>query len=132
MEIWKVSGSPDSLGHWIIIPFEILKGRKRVDNFFDNSHPPFCVLVLEELRKDDGLRWIVFTKKEADKLFQIGRVFLNPENTSVSCSFLDCILLPVRKSYRKGCSPTYIREDDPNKSAFVKGAPLRLAIQIDE
>ena len=127
MEIWKVTKNA-----WIKRTFRSSYTRKPVDNFFNPSFPALCVMVLEELRKDKGQRWVVFSKEEADRIFEIGRVFINPAQNTIQFLFLHIVLLSVRESYRKGFSVTYVREDNPEKSPLDNGAPLRLALWIQE
>ena len=134
VEIWTIKAeSKKAPASWAKEKFKFYQNKRprsiTVNNFFAPKVPPLASLVMAELQRSEDRRWIVFSKEEEAKLMEISGHLLN--SGSSACYLLDCVLMPVHASWAGGFATTFVREDEPNKSPFEIGAPLRLVIQID-
>lgn len=126
MEIWKIN--KDKLFRQ---PFKTTLNEEPVTDFTDPSLPPLNWMILEELRKDDGARWVVFSESEGLEIHRIGSIFITPERHEGNALFIHAVLSPVREQYRKGFSVMYIDANDPKLVIPTEGN-WRLAIYISE
>ncbi|MCX6703745.1 MAG: hypothetical protein NTV02_03605 [Candidatus Zambryskibacteria bacterium] len=126
MEIWKIGKN----GRLYKKLFRTKHRKEAVNHFFDPAFPAFAFMIQEELMKDNGCRWIVFSEAEAKKLFKTAKIFVNPERGTCSSQFLDCVLEPVKRSYRKPFTVTHI---NPLKPGWISphSKDFRLAIHIE-
>lgn len=125
MEIWKVGKN----GRLYKSPFRTRHSTKPVDHFFDPSFPALAVMIQEELVKKSGKRWIVFSEAEQKEIHNTARIYLNPERGTCSSLFLECVLEPVKKTYREAFLVIYVPDNGPDKIP-TPGSRMRLAIEI--
>ena len=125
MEIWKLGKN----GRWYISAFRIRSSEKPLEFCFEVGLPSLGDLLLEELGKKKGERWVVFDEYELRKISMDAGVYLVAEEPDRPCTFLDRTLDGLRRMYRKRFTVTYVTKRPSILS--TRKADRRLSIHIE-
>lgn len=126
MEIWKLGRN----GRWYISAFRTKRTENPLGFFFQPSLPSLGDLLLKEMEKKSGHRWVVFNEYELRKISMDAGMYLAAEEQERPCTFLDRTLDGLRRMYGKQFSVTYITKKPP-LSAPTRKATKHLAILIE-